>query len=165
MLRSAALVVLALTSACRISLEDNPAPIDGPPVDAAVSASCLEAETRQDVAFLETKVWGLSCTFSGCHDGGADAAGQMDLRAGTSVASLVNVDSQLDPRFKLVVPGQPGQSYLMMMIQQISAADMTPPTTVPADPGLMPLNTGGAPLCAPKRAAVERWIVMGAPAT
>jgi hypothetical protein len=41
---------------------------------------------------------------------------------------------------------------------------MTPPATVP-EVGFMPLNTGGAPLCAEKRAALERWIAMGAPAT
>jgi len=172
------LVVLAgfiALSACRISLEDGSAitPVDSS-VDAPLSPSCMEALTHSDLAFIETKIFAPSCTFMGCHNGAATAAGRIDLRQtvnmvttpGRTAPFLVNFDSALDPSRKLVVPGQPNQSFLLMMMQHIAPADMSPPAAAP-DPqiGYMPQNVGGKPLCVEKRDAIQRWIMAGAPAT
>jgi len=154
-------------SACRISLEDGgqATPIDSN-VDAPLSPSCMEALTRSDLAFIETKIFAQSCIFSGCHNGANTDAGRLDLRAGMSFNELVNVSSETSSTYKYVVPGQPTQSHLLMMIQHIPPADMSPPTVAP-DPqiGFMPSNAGGRPLCVEKRDAIQRWIVAGAPAS
>lgn len=173
------LVVLAgfiALSACRLSLEDGSeiSPVDSS-VDAPLSASCMEALSHSDLAFIETKIFAQSCIFSGCHNGADTAAGRLDLRAkgtGTpavppgSHAKLVGIDSVQAPTYKYVVPGEPNKSYLLMMIQHIPPAMMSPPAAAP-DPqiGYMPQNAGGRPICAEKRDAIQRWIMAGAPAT
>lgn len=158
---------VALVPACRYSLEDGASngTIDSS-VDAPLSASCMEALTRSDLAFIETKIFATSCIFSGCHNGANTDAGRLDLRAGMSHANLVNVDSVIAPTYKYVVPNQPNQSHLLLMIQHIAPAAMSPPAMEP-DPqiGYMPQNAGGRPLCVEKRDAIERWIMAGAPAT
>lgn len=183
MLRLAVLASLAvvLASACRLSLEDGEAPtqIDASLIDSSIDAplapSCVASTTHSDLEFIEDVIFRQSCVFSGCHDGANNAAGQIDLRPpgagmppapglpGRSAAFLVNVDSVLDPAHKLVVPNQPNQSYLLMMLQHIPPADMNPPSSAP-DPtiGYMPQNAGGNPLCVEKRDAIQRWIEAGA---
>lgn len=151
--------VVASFAACRISLEDESFPIDA----GSLSPSCMAAQTASDLAFLEEKVYATACTFSGCHNGANDDAGRMDLRMGMSHTSLVNKPSNIDPTYMLVVPGQPSQSYLLMMIQHLAPEELSPPASPPpVDIGFMPQNTGGAPICVPKREAIERWIVAGA---
>ena len=167
MFRFALLASVALLPACRYSLEDGATTVTvDSSVDAQISASCMEATTRSDLAFIEMKVFGTSCTFSGCHNGANTDAGRLDLREGMSHAELVNVDSVISPMYKYVVPGQPNRSHLLLMIQHIPPDMMTPPAMAP-DPqiGYMPQNAGGRPLCVQKREAVERWIMAGAPAT
>ncbi len=152
--------VVAGLGACRLSLEDDSFPIDA---GSNLSASCIAAQTASDLAFLETKVFATACTFSGCHNGANDDAGMMDLRSGMAHASLVNKPSKIDPAYMLVVPGQPTQSYLLMMVQHFTPAEMSPPATdPPTDIGFMPQNTGGRPICVPKREAIDRWITAGA---
>lgn len=151
---------VAAWGACRITLEDDSFPIDA---GSNLSASCMMAQTSSDLAFLETKVFATACTFSGCHNGTDDDAGRMDLRSGMAFASLVNQPSNIDPSFMLVVPGQPTQSYLLMMVQHFRPEEMSPPAEPPPfEVGLMPQNTGGKPICAPKREAIARWIAAGA---
>jgi hypothetical protein len=132
-------------------------------VDAAPTPACVEATTYQNLANIEEKIFKLSCVFSGCHNGGATDAGKLNLKTGMAHAELVGVPSEVDDKFLLVVPGNPEQSYLMVMLGEIApgAADPAtdpPPTSI----GLMPQGTGGLLLCPEKRAAVRRWIVAGA---
>ncbi|MGE0404469.1 MAG: hypothetical protein AB7T06_47605 [Kofleriaceae bacterium] len=151
---------VASFAACRLTLEDDSFPIDA---GSNLSASCMAAQTASDLAFLETKVFATACTFSGCHNGANDDAGRMDLRSGMAHTSLVNKPSNIDPAYMLVVPGQPNQSYLMMMVQHLTPEELSPPADPPPlDIGFMPQNTGGKPICAPKREAIERWIMAGA---
>jgi hypothetical protein len=135
-----------------------------PGVDAPVSAACLEAETYQDLPTIEDKIFKSSCIFSGCHNGQATDAGRINLRAGMAHAALVNVPSEVDtPNRLLVVPGQPKQSYLLLILGHYPPDQADPPTVAPpGDVGLMPQATGGVLLCREKRDAVERWIVAGA---
>ena len=132
-------------------------------VDAATSAACVEATTYSNLANIESKIFMASCTFSGCHNGAATTAGRLNLKTGMAHATLVDVDSKLDPAFKMVVPGNAAKSYLLVMLGQIAPQDADPATTPPSSAiGLMPQGTGGALLCPEKRAAIERWIVAGA---
>lgn len=157
---------VALVPGCRYSLEDGSnVPVDSS-ADASISASCLEATMHSDLAWIESNVFKTSCIFSGCHNGANTDAGRLDLREGMSFAELVNVDSVIAPTYKYVVPNQPNQSHLLLMIQHVAPDMMSPPTVAP-DPqiGYMPQNAGGRPLCVEKRSAIERWIMAGAPAT
>ena len=136
---------------------------DDPTPDAAVSMACMEATGYQDLTNIEEKIFKSSCIFSGCHNGAATDAGRIDLREGMSHPKLVNVMSQIDTNYKMVSPGQPNQSFLLMIMGHIAPADMMPPATrVPDPPGLMPQGTGGIILCAEKRDAIKRWITAGA---
>ena len=169
MLRIAVLAsCVLLAPSCRHSLEDDPqvTPTDAPSgsADAPISASCQEATTHSDLAWIEDNIYARSCVFSGCHNGvgGGDAA-QMNLKKGFSHAALVGVNSRLEPSYKYVVAGQPNQSYLMMMIAHIPPEMMSPPTDPPeADVGFMPQAAAFVPLCVEKREAIQRWIAAGA---
>jgi hypothetical protein len=75
---------------------------------------------------------------------------------------LVNFDSILTPGYKLVVPGQPNASYVLVMLGKIQPQDATPPAPpIPVNIGLMPQNAGVL-LCCQKLDAVEQWIANGA---
>ncbi|HVK87503.1 MAG TPA: hypothetical protein VM513_25475 [Kofleriaceae bacterium] len=178
MLRRAALASLLILVACRTSLETEP---DAPPradapavdmVDAGPSATCIEAMSHSDLAFIEDKIFKPGCVFQSCHDGIGGGAGTLDLRASMSHAALVNVDARTDAdasppgTYKLVVPMQPTQSYLMFLIRHYTAQEMSPEAGQPAaDVGFMPQDNTGAlpPLCIEKREAIVRWIEAGAP--
>lgn len=178
MFRRAVLASCLVVTACRTSLEtepDAPPRVDAPVVDmvdAGPSPTCIEAMTHSDLAFIEDKIFKPSCVFQSCHDGVGADAGELDLRAFMSHAALVNVDSNTDAEaspagdYKLVVPMEPTQSYLMFLIRHYTGAEMTPPAGQPhADVGFMPQDDSGelGPLCVEKREAILRWIEAGAP--
>lgn len=158
-------LVLVLAS-CRTSLEDTP---DADTSSARVCkvstvAACVEAETHQDLAWIEMNVFKPSCAFSGCHNGAATTAGRINMDVvGNSHADLVGVDSMIESGRKLVVASQPKQSYLLMIMQQYKPAEMEPPMSAPpTDIGYMPQGTDNVPVCCQKLDAVERWISAGA---
>lgn len=154
--------VVATFAGCRITIDEAGGSAI-PDAGSNLSASCMAAQTASDLAFLESKVFGTACTFSGCHNGANDDAGRMDLRAGMAHASLVDKPSNVNPDYMLVVPGMPNKSYLLFMVQHFEGAQMDPPADdPPIDIGFMPQNAGGKPICAPKREAIERWIAAGA---
>ena len=65
--------------------------------------------------------------------------------------------------YKYVVPNQPNQSWLLLMLGHKQPGEMSPPlASVPNPPGLMPQNSGGVLICKEKRDAIERWITAGA---
>ena len=131
-------------------------------VDAPPSAACQEATTYQNLSTIETKIFKPSCVFSGCHNGGTTVQGMMDIRENAAFAHLVNVDSKIDTSRKVVVPGDPAASYLLLMIGEIAPADASPPgQPPPANIGFMPQNAGSL-LCNEKREAIKRWIMAGA---
>lgn len=160
MIRTDVFMLVIAAAACGSDADPDAADRpDAPPS----SPACVEAAGYRDLASLESKVFKASCVFSGCHDGSATAPGMLDLRAGHAFASMVGVPSRVDPSRKIVVPGQPSQSTLLLMIGQIEPDRMAPPAGAIPQPGLMPL-TGGeeTKLCAEKRGAIERWITAGA---
>ncbi|MGE0868213.1 MAG: hypothetical protein AB7P03_06620 [Kofleriaceae bacterium] len=151
---------MLLGSGCRITL-DEATDAGSDTIDAPTPAACLAANGHSDFAFVQDKILVKQCTFSECHNGGADEAGQLDLRAGMAYATLMNRDSELDPHHKLVVPGMPSQSYLLLMLKHIKPEDMEP-DAIPPDEGYMPKASVFKPLCIEKLNAIERWIAAGA---
>jgi hypothetical protein len=161
---SAVLGTLALT-ACRESLETEPDAdtSSGRVCKPGTSAECMMAATQSSLAWIEANVFAKSCAFSGCHNATNTAVGRIDLKnPGMSHADLVDIDSALETGKKLVVAGQPKQSYLLMMIQQFPPTDMepTPASPPPDDIGFMPQNAPA--ICCQKIDAIERWIMEGA---
>ncbi len=130
----------------------------GSVIDAGLSPSCQEALTRSDLAWIQEKVFQPSCAnFSDCHQGRATDAAGLNLETGQSRANLVDADSTLFPQFKLVAPGRPRDSYLLIILGHYP--DLM--QFIDPDSGTMPYNS--PLLCQPKREAIERWILAGAP--
>ncbi|MBA3397403.1 MAG: hypothetical protein H0T89_32555 [Deltaproteobacteria bacterium] len=148
----------ASLAACRTSLEDDP----GSEVcDVATSQACMDAEQHADLAWIEANIFSKQCAFSGCHNGSTTPAGMIDLKnPGMSHAALVDVESKLEPGRKLVVAGQPKQSYLMMLLQHYPPSAMEPPLAGPPEVGFMPQDAD--PICCQKLDALDRWITAGA---
>jgi len=151
-------------AACKINLEHAP-DVDSSTTGCAMEAStdCADATMHQELGWLETNVFGKQCTFSGCHNGGNTDAGKLDLRAGKSFASLVNVSSRLEPSRKLVVPGNSAESYLLVMVGKLTPAMASPPAgQIKSGVGTMPQDNGGMLMCCQKLDAIDRWIGSGA---
>jgi hypothetical protein len=163
----APILALVTISGCRIALTD---PVDYSArscTDGTVQA-CVDAADHSDLTWIEGNIF-PKCTFSGCHNGAMTDGGRLDLQPGKSHASLVNADSRIaaGPTLvgpaKLVTPGMPTQSYLLVMLHQLTPAQHDPPLDPPpANIGFMPQNAGGAITCCQKLDAVQRWIEEGA---
>ncbi len=127
---------------------------DGGGVDAPPSVTCMEATMHSDYDWLQEKVFDVSCSgFNSCHKGAALEAGGLSLERGNTIPMTVNVDSDLFPQFKRILPGDPDNSYLYIIIGGA-------PGPIDPEVGAMPLNN--PPLCQEKIDAVGRWITNGA---
>ena len=94
-----------------------------------------------------SEVFAASCTFSGCHSGG-DPAADLSL-VGDFAARIVGVDSGQRPDFKLVDPGNPNKSYLLIKVRgddEMVSQQMPP----------------GNPLSAEQVEIIRAWIASGA---
>lgn len=139
--------LLLLLPAC--PSDDTAAP------DAAPDPKCLEAVDHSDLAWIQDNIFTPSCSgFNACHKGRALEAAELNLESGMSHEQLVGVESVLFPEFQRVVPGDPENSYLMIILGHYEG-----PLT---DKGTMPYNS--PLLCVEMRDAVARWIEAGAPA-
>lgn len=99
---------------------------------------------------IQNDVFTPTCAVAGCHDGGgATLPRSMDLRAGQSHASLVNVLSE-QVAFDRVEPGDPDASYLIDKLEGNQAAGTS----------RMPL--GGAALDQATIDMIRQWITDGA---
>jgi mono/diheme cytochrome c family protein len=85
----------------------------------AVTVTVQNAAATVTLTQLQSGVFTPRC--SGCHDGSAPPGGalpgSMNLTAGNSHASLVNVASQEKPALMRVKPGEPGNSYLVHKLE------------------------------------------------
>jgi hypothetical protein len=121
--------------------------------DPTTSPACAEAVQHSDLAWIQANVFTTGCAgFASCHQGGASAAGGLDLSDGMSQAALVGVASQTGGGMNLVEAGSPSDSYLMVTLGHYGADDPRLDPTV----GTMPPNS--ELLCVEKREAVARWI-------
>jgi hypothetical protein len=117
----------------------------------------MEATMHSDYAWLQEKVWGPSCSaFNACHKGAALEAGGLSLEDGQTIPQTVGVDSDLFPQFKRIAPGDPDNSYMVIILGGA-------PGPIDPEVGMMPYNN--PPLCREKIDAVRRWITNGAMAT
>lgn len=64
---------------------------------------------------VQSQIFTASCAFSGCHAGGAPAAG-MNLSAGQAYANIVDVPSTEQPALDRIEPFDPGASYLWLKV-------------------------------------------------
>lgn len=125
-----------------------------PEISPDASASCTEALSHSDFAWIQERILTPSCSgFSSCHQELATQAAGLNLELGQAHGNLVNQPSDEQPAWQLVVPGEPTQSYLLVAIGQAQGP-------VPSR-GTMPLNN--PLLCQEKRDAVARWVAAGAP--
>jgi hypothetical protein len=147
-LRSFAAVAAAALAACGGGEDDEP--------DAGPSPDCLEAKNHSDLAFIQDKIFTPSCTFTSCHRGAATMAGGLTLEAGLARDQLVGKPSDLDPSKQLVKPGDPANSYLLIISGKY-------PGIINPDVGTMPSRN--PLLCTEKLDAMDRWIAAGAPST
>ena len=123
-----------------------PIPPDGIPPGLT---PCEEAVYHSDLAWIQAKVFDVSCTTM-CH-GQTPPAAQLSLKPDQARAALVNVRSTEFPDWTRVVPGAPGQSMLMVQLGGEPG---------PALEGTMPW--GMPKLCNEKIDAIRRWIASGA---
>lgn len=129
----------------------NSGPDAGPP-DANVF--CLEAEEHDDLPWIQENIFTPSCSrFTACHQGRALMAAELNLEDGETQMNLVNVPSTMFEEYMRVVPGDPENSYLMVILGQYDGP-------IDEDVGTMPYNS--PLLCQEMRDAIERWIEAGA---
>ncbi len=131
---------------------------DASPPDAALpdavqpdaDPSCTDALGRSDLEWIQSNVFTPSCAaFSVCHQGNASSAGNLNLEDGQSQVNLINVDSVRFTDWKLVVPGVPDDSYLMVTLGGAAGPLLD-------GIGTMPFNN--PLLCKEKVDAIGRWI-------
>jgi hypothetical protein len=143
-------------AALAILLPACPGNGDGGPDAAPPDANplCLEATERSDLPWIQETILTPSCSaFNACHKGRALQAGGLNLETGQTHAQLVGVDSAMFPQYKLVAPGDPENSYLMIILGHA-------PGPLDPDVGTMPYNSDL--LCVEMREAIARWIAEGA---
>ena len=124
-----------------------PIPPDGIPTGLS---PCDEAVYHSDLAWIQAKVFDVSCTTE-CH-GDSPPAAMMSLRPGDARASLVGVPSTQFAGWVRVSPGNPGASMLLVQLGGEPG---------PALEGYMPW--GMPRLCDEKIDAIRRWVASGAP--
>jgi hypothetical protein len=90
-----------------------------------------------------------SCATPSCHTGSNPSEG-LTLDADKSYAAMVNVPSLEDPALKLVSPGKPKSSYLLMKVEGTASQGAPMPLT-------------GTPLSATQIRQLSDWIAQGAP--
>ena len=81
-----------------------------------------------------SEVFAVSCVTSGCHSGGEPAAG-LSLE-GDFADNIIGVDSGQRPDLKLVDPGNPDKSYLLIKVRgddEIISQRMPPGNPLPAE--------------------------------
>ncbi|XXX72501.1 hypothetical protein WMF30_33120 [Sorangium sp. So ce134] len=108
---------------------------------------------------------------SGCHaapstgpQAGLSLGG--DISSADIVAGLVNKASRGGGQFKLVVPGNPDQSWLYLKVAGTAGnAGCRPSGSATCNPGVMPQAADGRPtVTSAELAAIRQWIQDGAPA-
>ena len=126
------------------------------------NAQCQAAEEHSDLEWIQENIFTRSCSLAmACHQDDANLARGLNLEEGNSEANMVNVPAmgEFADGLDLVEPGQPTDSYLMVILGQYGADDPRLPEDSSGNKVTMPDSATGLPLlCPEKRDAVERWI-------
>ena len=98
---------------------------------------------------LSGEIFTPRCATSGCHSG-TTRAGGLSLQAEDIATAIVDVPSEARPDYKLVAPGDPVNSYLLMKMRgdEGIAGDRMPPARALEEEQI---------------ALVEEWVEDGAP--
>ncbi len=152
-------ISIALVAACGEDDPDDPADAAPGAPDAMqqdqpdampLSQSCMDAQDHSDLAWIQDNILTPGCAgFDSCHKGAAAQAGGLNLESGQSEAALVGIDSVRFTDWKLVVAGDPDNSYLMVLLTGEGGP-------LADEVGTMPYNN--PKLCDPKIDAIRRWI-------
>jgi|GEM_PF-1052833 len=148
------------------ALEDTPA-VDAPAVDApAVDAPAVDAP----VSFSEVQaIFTRTCAMPACHgrgpNGGGGSGGLFLTDGVTSHSSMVDQPSDQVSSVRLVVPGDPDNSYLVMKVEGTMRSRL--PMQCAVSPGRNPCGVQmpqlAAPLTTAERTLIRNWILAGAP--
>jgi hypothetical protein len=117
----------ALADMTADAVPDTPADGDGP---GPIPVDCELVPTLDS---LQERYFTPSCTFSSCHDA-SNPAGGLDLSAGTTHDSLVEVTANKNGAETLIVPGDPDGSYLVKRLEGTLDNFMPSGATEPMDP-------------------------------
>lgn len=98
---------------------------------------------------IEPVLSSSTCASAACH-GGTSPSLSLLLAAGAGYHELVDVPSKQDKTLKLIVPGDPDNSYLVIKLEgRNKRGDPMPNSGTPLSPTLL--------------AALRQWIALGAP--
>ncbi len=153
-------VALCLLASCKIDLDSTSQAVCTVNM---TSSACVEAATASDFTFIKAKIFDVNCFGQACHEaaGTAKLHFSKDVAQADAYTNLMNYQSTVDPKYQVVVPGDPAASYMDLMIQKIPPRQMTPPASPPpANIGYMP--QANPTLCCQKLDAIDRWIAAGA---
>ncbi len=121
----------------------------------AICAASAGCETNVTFSSLQREVLTPRCATAGCHDNGAQPAGQLSLVAGRSHTELVGRPARnvgaVDEGLLLVKPGEPDQSFLVLKVRE----------HVPVRYGIPMPQTNR--LSSDEVAHIEAWVAAGAP--
>jgi len=108
-----------------------------------------DVELEPILTSIQSNIFNLNCTFSGCHTGSNPPQG-MNLSEGQAFANIVGVASMEFPSLMRINPGNPNQSYLYLKIL--------------GDPSVIGVRMpfGRTPLSSEEIEVIQQWIEMGA---
>ena len=149
------------------------------PLDANPSCEAARDPANHTLPWIQTNILDKRCAFSGCHQDVDDQSADLKLTDGDSYTQLVDADAKAmvakgttgpnGSPWKRVVPGDPANSYLMVVLDPLE----NPNSPMLSDPmgfagpidkniGSMPASSGEL-LCSVQRDAIKDWIAKGAP--
>ncbi len=121
--------------------------------DATPGYNCDTNQAEANLDWIQENVFSPSCSdFSVCHMGRALMASELSLEAGRAHAELVGQPSVLFEQYQRVVPGDPANSYLMIILGH-AEGPLGEKGTMPYNSPLLPDATRDAIWC---------WIEAGA---
>jgi hypothetical protein len=154
--RNISVALLSAASSCALAC-DTSVDVSVLPDAARISPICRVADDHSDLAWIQENIFDRSCArFTACHMGDARQAAGLNLESGMAVAELLDVPSTVFPTLDLVEPGDPVNSYLMVITQWDGATDGPL-----GEAGTMPFNNDL--LCDQKLDALARWITAMSP--
>lgn len=86
---------------------------------------------QPNLSWIQENIFDVSCAYSGCHDSATHAQG-LDLTVGNALANTMSVNSVLEPAFKLLVPGDPDNSYIIKKLEGTHSVGISMPWLAPA---------------------------------
>jgi hypothetical protein len=166
-----ALVALLATSACRLSLDDDapPAGNDGGrlcmpvPSNPTCAMAAADPVASSKLSWITANVMTPNCGGSSCHGmgaGGNPPLGRIVLTTDPHT-KLVGVDATFATGRKLVVAGDVGKSYLMVILRHLTL-DQADPSPAPEPSGGRYMPLGVPTICCEKLDAMAKWIQDGA---